>query len=93
MMICKLRIVAIACILASLMGSTESRVAHSHKQRNTLSLAQIQGKIQDGWDDSFVSEQLIDKDNSQAKEREIKEDEDKNSPENIEKSFAQTVLN
>lgn len=49
--------------------------------------------MQDGWDDSFVSESLIDKDNSKAKEREQKEDQDLNSAENIEKNFAQTVMN
>ena len=47
----------------------------------------------DGWDDSFVSESLIDKDNSKAKEREQREDLDLNSAENIEKNFAQTVMN
>lgn len=60
--------------------------------RRTLSLAQVHGQMLDGWDDSYVSEQIIDHDNTQAKRREQTEDADLNSAENIEKNFAQTVL-
>ena len=89
----KLQTVVIACILAVFMGTTDCKAVKTKNHRKIVSLAQIQGKSADGWDDSFVSEQIIDHDNTQAKQREMKEDEDKNSAENIEKSFAQTVLN
>ena len=46
----------IACIVALLMGTADSKAYKSQKQQNIISLAQIHGKAADGWDDSYVSE-------------------------------------
>ena len=79
----------IGCCLAAahLNGSGTLATKIENKPRD-VSLTQINGRLVDGWDDSYVSEQFIDKDNRVAKERERKEDLDLNSAENIEKNFA-----
>ena len=87
-MIGKLPSFVIGCILITHMQDVECMTTTNKNKQKVVSLSQIYGKMSDGWDDSFVSEQIIDHDNSQAKQREAKEDEDQNSAENIEKNFA-----
>ena len=83
----------IACFLIICLHATQGRHAKPQQHIKSLNLAQVHGQMMDGWDDSYVSEAIIDKDNTKAKQREQKEDIDMNSAENIEKNFAQTVLN
>lgn len=88
----KLTLAPCIVILAGLTSLDQATAKTITNQQQSITLAQTSQRQRDGWDDSYVSEQLIDKDNEQAKEREKREESNENSAENIEKSFAQTVL-
>ena len=57
----------IACFLIICLHATQGRHAKPQQHIKSLNLAQVHGQMMDGWDDSYVSEAIIDKDNTKAK--------------------------
>lgn len=53
----------VAVTSATNLAAHEANARSPLKQKSSVTLAQINERSHDGWDDSYVSEQLIDKDN------------------------------